>query len=46
MSVEKLSDVEFGVELPVFDPDTSLDNVRRFAVAAGWNGPRFTDLET
>jgi acyl dehydratase len=37
--------VEFGEELPVFDPDTSLDNVIRFTEAAGWRGPRFTDHE-
>ena len=43
MSVEKLADVKFGVELPVFDPDTSLANVKRFARAAGWDRPRFTD---
>ena len=45
MTIGNIADVEFGVELPVFEPDTSLDNVRRFAIAAGWNGPRFTDHE-
>lgn len=45
MTVATVADVEFGVELPVFEPDTSLDNVRRFVIAAGWNGPRFTDHE-
>ncbi|MEQ9451585.1 MAG: hypothetical protein RJQ07_08365 [Pseudomonadales bacterium] len=45
MSISKISEVEFGEELPTFDPDTSLANVKRFAVAAGWNGPRFTDHE-
>ncbi len=45
MTIDHIADVEFGVELPVFEPDTSLDNVRRFAIAAGWNGPRFTDHE-
>jgi acyl dehydratase len=45
MSVSNIDDVEFGVELPEFAPDTSLANVRRFVVAAGWNGPRFTDHE-
>lgn len=45
MSVETLSDVEFGAELPVFDPDTSLANVTRFVDAAGWASPRFTDHE-
>ena len=44
-TVSRLSDVEFGEALPVFDPDTSLDNVKRFTVAAGWNSPRFTDHE-
>ena len=45
MTVSYVGDVEFGVELPVFEPDTSLDNVRRFTKAAGWEGPRFTDHE-
>jgi acyl dehydratase len=45
MSVQTITDVEFGIELPVFEPDTSLENVRRFVVAAGWDGPRFTDHE-
>ncbi len=45
MSISKISEVEFGAELPVFKPDTGMDNVRRFATAAGWNGPRFTDHE-
>ena len=43
--IEKLSDVEFGETLPVFQPDTSLTNVQRFADASGWNSPRFTDHE-
>jgi acyl dehydratase len=37
--------VGFGEDLPVFDPDTTLDNVIRFTEAAGWRGPRFTDHE-
>jgi acyl dehydratase len=45
MSAATIADVEFGEELPVFEPDTSLDNVRRFTKAAGWEGPRFTDHE-
>jgi len=45
MSVATVRDVTFGEELPVFDPDTSLDNVIRFTEAAGWRGPRFTDHE-
>ena len=43
MTIKKLADVEFGVELPVFEPDTSLANVQRFGNASGWNSPRFTD---
>ncbi|MBX3706744.1 MAG: hypothetical protein KF911_08905 [Pseudomonadales bacterium] len=43
MTIRHVSEVEFGVELPVFEPDTSLDNVRRFVRAAHWDGPRFTD---
>ena len=45
MTVDTVADVEFGVELPAFVPDTSMPNVKRFAVAAGWNAPRFTDHE-
>ncbi len=43
--IEKISDVEFGETLPVFQPDTSLTNVQRFGEASGWNSPRFTDHE-
>ena len=39
----KVQDVEFGEELPAFDPDTSLDNVKKFTRAAHWSAPRFTD---
>ena len=45
MSIATVADVEFGEDLPVFDPDTSLDNVIRFTEAAGWQGSRFTDHE-
>lgn len=45
MTVQTVTDVAFGEELPVFDPDTTLDNVIRFTEAAGWRGPRFTDHE-
>lgn len=45
MTVATMDDVEFGAELPVFEPDTGLENVRRFVIAADWNGPRFTDHE-
>ena len=45
MTVAALSEVEFGTELPEFKPDTSLDNVRRFCAAAGWDGARCTSHE-
>ncbi|HJP49637.1 MAG TPA: MaoC family dehydratase [Pseudomonadales bacterium] len=43
--VNTISDVEFGCELPSFNPDTSLDNVKYFGEFVGWGGPRFTDHE-
>ena len=43
MSVKTISDVEFGEELPAFNPDTSLENTSAFAKAVGWGGPRFED---
>lgn len=46
MSIRTLADVSFGEELPVFDPDTGIQNVRRFCQAANWMGPRFTDHES
>ncbi len=45
MTINVITDVEFGEELPAFEPDTTLPNVKQFAVAAGWDGPRFTDHE-
>ncbi len=45
MTVSHISEVEFGSELPAFEPDTRLENVRRFARAVGWDRPRFTDHE-
>ena len=45
MTVTALSEVEFGTQLPEFKADTSLENVRRFCAAAGWDGPRFTSHE-
>ena len=41
--IRHIAEVEFGAELPTFEPDTSLENVKRYAIAVGWNGPRFTD---
>ena len=40
-----IQEAEFGEELPVFDPDTTMDNVKAFVNAAHWYGPRFTDHE-
>jgi acyl dehydratase len=46
MSVRNVREVEFGAELPAFEPDTSIENVRRFCDAASWGGRgRFTDHE-
>lgn len=44
-TVSKVSEVEFGGELPSFEPDTSIDNMRRFGAYVGWDSPRFTDHE-
>lgn len=45
-TVNVLGDVEFGVELPLGHPDTSLDSSRAFAEAAGYaGGGRFEDHE-
>ncbi len=46
MSISTIDDVEFGAELPDFEPDTGLENVRKFVIAAGWDAPRFTDHES
>jgi acyl dehydratase len=45
MTVQDIRDVEFGVELPAFNPDTSLAVVSQFARAVGWGGARFEDHE-
>jgi len=45
MTVESLKDVEFGEELPAFEPDTSLATGSQFASLIGWGGGRFTDHE-
>lgn len=42
-TIATVADVEFGVDLPTFAPDITLANVSRFAKAAHWNFPRFTD---
>lgn len=43
--VKVLKDVEFGVNLPAFEPDTTLDTVKTFARLIGWGGARFSDHE-
>lgn len=47
MSIKTVHDVEFGVELPTFSPDTSIEKTAAFARAVGWgNGRgRFDDHE-
>ena len=45
MSGGGISQVEFGEELPVLEPDVSLENVKRFVRAAGMSFERFTDHE-
>ena len=45
MTVVRFEDVEFGEDLPTFDPDTGMENVRRFAKAAQMMAARFTDHE-
>ena len=45
METRRFEDVELGDDLPEFRPDVSLENVKRFARAAGANVGRFTDHE-
>ena len=45
MTVRRFEDVEFGAELPAFEPDTRIANVQRFARAAGMVAGRFMDHE-
>ena len=47
MSINTVHDVEFGAELPTFQPDTSLTKTSAFAEAVGWGtgGGRFSDHE-
>ncbi|MBA59521.1 MAG: hypothetical protein CMQ40_10170 [Gammaproteobacteria bacterium] len=45
MADKTIKDVEFGEELPVFVPDTSLKRASVFASLVGWEGPRFSDHE-
>lgn len=43
MAIENVNQVEFGEELPAFEPDTSLATAAKFAKLIGWGGARFTD---
>lgn len=47
MPISSISDVEFGEELPAFEPDTSLDTVKKFVKLIGWGfgSARFSDHE-
>ncbi|MCB1693712.1 MAG: hypothetical protein KDI19_13170 [Pseudomonadales bacterium] len=45
MAIENVNQVEFGEELPAFEPDTSLATAAKFAKLIGWGGARFTDHE-
>ena len=46
MTINTIDDVEFGAELPSFEPDTSLASVGLFADAVGWGaGARFKSHE-
>ncbi|MEM7078876.1 MAG: hypothetical protein AAF513_09630 [Pseudomonadota bacterium] len=45
MSIQTIADVEFGAELPTFEPDTSLAACGAFANAVGWPSGRFDDHE-
>lgn len=46
MSINTIADVEFGVELEPFEPDTRLANTSAFAEAVGWaGGGRFESHE-
>jgi hypothetical protein len=46
MTIDTIMDVDFGVELDPFEPDTSLACTGAFADAVGWGGGgRFKDHE-
>lgn len=45
MTIERVGDIEFGAELPAFEPDTTLATAAKFATLIGWGGARFTDHE-
>ncbi len=45
MPINSISDVEFGAELPTFEPDTSIVRTSEFARAVGWKSARFENHE-
>jgi hypothetical protein len=48
MAISSLKEVEFGEELPAFEPDTSLETGSKFASLIGWGtgmGGRFASHE-
>jgi len=45
MTVNRIEDVQYGEELPAFEPDTSLETVSHFADVVGWGGGRFQSHE-
>lgn len=45
MSDRRLREVELGAELPSYEPDTSMEQVRRFGAVTGMTWGRFTDHE-
>ena len=45
MAISSITEVEFGEDLPAFEPDTSLETVKTFAKLVGWGGARFSDHE-
>ncbi len=45
MTINNISEVEFGVDLPAHAPATSLATGTRFADLIGWDGVRFRDHE-
>ena len=42
---KSIQDVEFGEELPIYLPDTSLKKSTDFAALVGWEGARFSNHE-
>ncbi|MBV1882686.1 MAG: hypothetical protein KUG82_13695 [Pseudomonadales bacterium] len=45
MSINSISEIEFGADLPAFEPDTSLSAGSEFADLVGWTGGRFSSHE-